>query len=324
MRRRRRHGGVVRVAELVVQRVEDGHRRVEADQVEQRERPHREVAAALHRGVDVVHRRRAVLQHAHGVVEVGEQQGVDDEAGAVLHLDGVLAAAPRRTPWPRRWSRRLAVSGRMTSTSFIDGAGLKKWMPHTCSGRSVCDGQLDDRQRRGVGGEDGVGLARSASSSANSAFLTSRSSTTDSITRSQSARSASSAVAVMRAEDGRPLGLLQLALGDLLGQALVDARPGWRRPWPAVRDRSTTSYPAWAATSAMPAPMIPDPTMPTRSTSMGRRYSPVGSVTNGLGPTWDPVHSDGSLSATRCRYRRRHERRRSRSPRGAGVRVQLP
>ena len=31
----------------------------------------------------------------------------------------------------------LAVIGRTTSTSFITGAGLKKWMPHTLSGRCV-------------------------------------------------------------------------------------------------------------------------------------------------------------------------------------------
>ena len=48
----------------------------------------------------------------------------------------------------------LAVSGRTTSTSFIIGAGLKKWMPQTESGRWVAIGHLDDRQRRGVGGED--------------------------------------------------------------------------------------------------------------------------------------------------------------------------
>ena len=46
-----RHRGVVRVVELVVEGVEDGHRGVEADEVEQRERAHREVAAALHGGV---------------------------------------------------------------------------------------------------------------------------------------------------------------------------------------------------------------------------------------------------------------------------------
>ena len=51
-------------------------------------------------------RRRALLEHAHRVVEVREQQRVDDEAGTVLHLDRVLAARRRRRPWRRRSSRR--------------------------------------------------------------------------------------------------------------------------------------------------------------------------------------------------------------------------
>jgi hypothetical protein len=35
---------------------------------------------------------------------------------------------------------------------------------------------------------------------------------------------------------------------------------------PCARLRSTTSNPAFAATSAMPEPMIPEPTIPTRLT----------------------------------------------------------
>src|SRR5687767_345369 len=42
------------------------------------------------------------------------------------------------------------------------------------------------------------------------------------------------------------------------------------------RDRRTTSWPVLAAASAMPEPMIPDPTMPTRLTVMGRTL-PTGS-----------------------------------------------
>ena len=38
-----------------------------------------------------------------------------------------------------------------------------------------------------------------------------------------------------------------------------------------LRERSTTSWPAFAATSAMPDPMIPDPMIPTRSIVMGRQ-----------------------------------------------------
>jgi hypothetical protein len=45
--------------------------------------------------------------------------------------------------------------------------------------------------------------------------------------------------------------------------------PSWRR------ERSTTSWPFLAAHSAMPEPMIPDPTIPTRLTAM------AGQVTGG-------------------------------------------
>ena len=40
-----------------------------------------------------------------------------------------------------------------------------------------------------------------------------------------------------------------------------------------LRLRSTTSRPVAAATSAMPEPMIPDPTMPTRLIDMGADFT---------------------------------------------------
>src|SRR6478736_10533826 len=77
-------GRVVRVPELGIKRVEDREARVEADEVDQLERPHREVAAALHRGVDVVPGGDAGVEESRRVVEVREQQRVHDEAGLVL------------------------------------------------------------------------------------------------------------------------------------------------------------------------------------------------------------------------------------------------
>ena len=53
----------------------------------------------------------------------------------------------------------LAVSGRTISTRLIIGAGLKKWTPHTWSGRLVSMAISTTGQGRGVGGEDGVVLA---------------------------------------------------------------------------------------------------------------------------------------------------------------------
>ena len=82
-------------------------------------------------------RRGAVLEHPHRVVEVREEQGVHDEAGPVLHLDRLLAAGHGEGRARRRSSRRSAVSGRTISTRLMSGAGLKKWTPHTRSGRSV-------------------------------------------------------------------------------------------------------------------------------------------------------------------------------------------
>src|SRR5438034_597283 len=88
-----------------------------------------------------------------------------------------------------------AVMGRTISTRAMAGAGLKKWMPHTWSGRRVA-------MASSITGRVEVLVAMMAcsgtiwSSSLNRSRLTLRSSTTDSTTRSQSARSARSAVAV--------------------------------------------------------------------------------------------------------------------------------
>ena len=95
--RRRR---VQPVAGLLVHRVEDLVRRVEAYQVEQRQRTHRVAAAEPHRGIDVFTRCVALLEHRDGVVEVAEQQGVGDEAGLV---------ADRRPGPCRAFGERLHV-----------------------------------------------------------------------------------------------------------------------------------------------------------------------------------------------------------------------
>ena len=78
--RRRREA---RLAELVEHDVGDGVRGVEADEVEQRERPHRVAAAELHALVDVLDRAQPVLEAADRVEQVRHQQPVDDEAAAV-------------------------------------------------------------------------------------------------------------------------------------------------------------------------------------------------------------------------------------------------
>ena len=67
------------------------HVDVDPDQVDQRERADRPAGAEAHALVDVLGARRSLLEHAHRVVEHGDQDPVDDEAGRVAAGDGVLA-----------------------------------------------------------------------------------------------------------------------------------------------------------------------------------------------------------------------------------------
>src|SRR3979490_3344646 len=79
------------LAELVEQRPLDCQGYVESYDVEQLERAHRQAAADLHRGIDVVADRVVRLEHFHRVVEVREQERVDDEACAVSTVDRLLS-----------------------------------------------------------------------------------------------------------------------------------------------------------------------------------------------------------------------------------------
>jgi hypothetical protein len=67
--------------------VEDRGVPVESYEVEESEWADREVAPAAHRGIDVVAAGDALLEEAHRVVEIREQEVVDDETGLVLHDD---------------------------------------------------------------------------------------------------------------------------------------------------------------------------------------------------------------------------------------------
>ena len=111
--------------------------RVEPDEVEQLERPHRVVGAALHRDVDLLDRAEALLVGADRVEQVRDQQAVDDEARLVLRVhDGLLQAlAPLETGLERASFEEVIDS--TTSSSGITCAGLKKWRPMKCSGRFV-------------------------------------------------------------------------------------------------------------------------------------------------------------------------------------------
>ncbi len=77
-----------------VHRLQDGAGGVDPDQVQQRERPHRQTAAQLHGRVDVLAGGVVRLVHGCGLVEVAEQQAVGDEPRPVADRDRLLAQLP--------------------------------------------------------------------------------------------------------------------------------------------------------------------------------------------------------------------------------------
>ena len=122
--------------------------------------------------------------------------------------------------------------------------------------------QLDDRQRRRVGGEDRRRLDDLLE--LGEQLLLDGEVLDDALDDEVAVGEAAEVVGgADPGEDGVALVVVELALGDLAcrgwrstrGDAAVGA---WR-----VRERTTTSNPARAATSASPAPMIPEPTIPT-------------------------------------------------------------
>ena len=134
-----RRRSVQPVAALPVHRVEDLVRRVEPDQVEQRERPHRVAAAEPHRRVDVLAGRVVALVHRDRVVEIAEQQRVGDEAGLVAdRATGFLSSLRARSCTSSTTSGSVTTV-RMTSTNFCTGAGLKKCIPMTRPGCEVAE-----------------------------------------------------------------------------------------------------------------------------------------------------------------------------------------
>ena len=124
-----------------------------------------------------------------------------------------------------------------------------------------------DVQVRSVGGDHGAGL-QTRSSSANTAFFTSMSSNTASMTRSTFARSAYGAPG-----SGTGPGPCLRAHAALGHQAVVDLRHVGAAARDGASSRSTmvTGRPASSTATAMPAPMVPPPTTPTEAIGAAAR-----------------------------------------------------
>ena len=159
------------------------------------------------------------------------------------------------------------VSAGISSTSDCTGAGLKKWMPMTWSGREVATASL-------TSGMDEVFEARIASGRVTTwsrtwkiSVLICSLSTTASMTRSRSANSPRSVVKLSRSSVASRSSSLILPRSAALSREVVRRVRPISRASPVV-SATMTSRPDRAHTSAMPAPIWPQPTTPTRSMSV--------------------------------------------------------
>ena len=80
------------VAKFSVQGLEDAEGGVETDEVEKFEGTEWKSASSLHCGVDVVDRCGSSFGQRDGCIEMGEEQGIDDETGSIGNLDDLAAA----------------------------------------------------------------------------------------------------------------------------------------------------------------------------------------------------------------------------------------
>ena len=154
----------------------------------------------------------------------------------------------------------LVVTVRTTSTSFICGTGLKKCRPTMRSARAVA-AAIAAMVRLDVFDAKIVWDGQIASSSRQSAFFTSRSSTTASITMSHADRSATRVVTVSRPSAASRACAVSLPFSIARAQLfsmLVRARAARG----SSTSRRTVSKPHCAATWAMPLPMSPPPRTP--------------------------------------------------------------
>ena len=154
-----------------------------------------------------------------------------------------------------------------TSTSFISGTGLKKCMPTrrcgACSPRAMAVTLIDEV----LVASTACGPSR-PSRSRNSARLASRFSTMASTAKAAPRACSSAASGRRRARAAcawpaaiRPLASRPSRVLPICSQAVAAA--------PSRMSNSHTGWPAWAATCAMPAPMMPAPTTRTGAPCRG-------------------------------------------------------
>ena len=206
------------------------------------------------------------LEHPHGVVQVREQQRVDDEAGAVLHLHHVLAAVGGE-----RLGGVDGLVGRGQRPDDLDEAHHRRRVEevdaHHLRRALGGHGQLHHREGGGVGGEDALGLHDVVE--AGEELLLHRQVLHH---RLEHEVAVVQRVQVVGGGDPAPISLAAVSSSLPRSTCLASdfsSAATMASALACCRERRITSTPALAATSAMPDPMIPDPTMPSVAIVMG-------------------------------------------------------
>jgi hypothetical protein len=140
---------ILRIAEALVQHVEDSQAHVQSDEVREGERAHRVVHAELHDRVDGLGRADALHHREDRLVDHRHEDAVGDEAGVVVAAShGGLAQALGTSS---RHGHRL-VRGRLAPDQLDEWHqrnGFMKCMPRPC-GVAGGGAELGDGDRRGV------------------------------------------------------------------------------------------------------------------------------------------------------------------------------
>ncbi len=169
--------------------------------------------------------------------------------------------------WARLSVPSEVVNAGISSTSCCTGAGLKKWMPMTWSGREVVTASRTSGIEEVLEARIASGRVTTWSSTWKISVFTCSFSTTASMTRSRSANSPRSVVKLSRACVSASSSAEILPRSAALDRELNSRVRPISRASPVV-SATFTSRPARAHTSAIPAPIWPQPTTPTRSMSV--------------------------------------------------------
>ena len=158
-----------------------GEADVEADEIGERQRPHRVIHPELHHGVDRFGRADAFHHREDRLVDHRHQDAVRDEARDSRPLRRRSCRASRTAPTRSCIDSSDVAWPRISSTSVISGTGFMKCMPSTLSGPLRGGAEHRDRDRRRVRREDRLRLGERVEA-VNSARLASAFSTIASTT----------------------------------------------------------------------------------------------------------------------------------------------